>query len=274
MTDVTQTRDRTLVGPGRSGLPDAAAGLLVTALVAAAAAGVCAGLDTWLSGRAAAGTDTAQELAPLYSYIGVGHAYVLARALGMTALLCSALAVAAGLLATGPAPSLRRVHRALSLVTIGLAAAHATVPYTDVFAPFGGWTTATVPFAQPYSWGTTATWAESIGILALYLMVLLGPTYYLARRWRRGWVLAHRLALATYVLAVVHTLVLGSDFLVRGNLRLALIAAQVPLLVLLARRVPRPASAAVWLLAAAVAGLTVAGVAGADLGGFALHGAG
>lgn len=272
MTGTAQTRVGSLVRQARLGSADGLAGLAVTVVAAAAAAGVCAGLDAWLSARAAAGTDTAEQLAPLYSYIGVGSVYVLARALGVTALLWSALAVAAGLCATGPAPYLRRVHRALSLVTIGLVAAHATVPYTGVFAPFGGWATATVPFAQPYSWGTTATWAESIGIIALYLMVLLGPTYYLARRWRRGWVLAHRLSLATYVLAVVHTLVLGSDFLVRGDLRLALIGAQVPLLGLLARRVPRRVSGLVWLLAAGVAGLTVAGVAGAGLGGFALHG--
>ncbi|MGH3743807.1 MAG: hypothetical protein ACRDTP_02985 [Mycobacteriales bacterium] len=241
--------------------------------VAAAAAGGCAGIDVWLSSRAAAGTDTAQQLAPLFSYIGVGRAYVLARALGLTALLCSALAVAAGLLATRRPSPLRRTHRALSLVTIVLVAAHATTPYAGVFPPFGGWATATVPFAQPYSWGTTATWAESIGIIALYVMVLMGPTYYLAGRWRHGWVVAHRLALGTYVLAVVHTLVLGSDFLVRGSLRVTLIGAQVPLLVLLARRVPHRASAAVWLLALVVAGLAVAGAAGAPLGGFALHGA-
>jgi len=199
----------------------------------------------------------------------------------VTALLTSALAVAVGLTVAGRRQALsgtswlRPVHRTLSLLTIALAAAHATVPYAGVFPPFGGWATATVPFAQPYSWGTTAEWAESAGIIAWYVMVLLGPSYYVARRWRRGWAVAHRLALATYVLAVAHTLLLGSDFLVSGGLRTALIGAQVPLLALLGwRGRHRPAVAAgTWVLAVTAGALTVAGILGMGLGGFPLHGA-
>lgn len=248
----------------------------------ALAVGVCAAIDAWLSARVSAGTDPAQQLAPLYPYIGVDRTYVLARALGMTALLTSALAVAVGLTVAGrgqaqPGTSwLRPLHRTLSLVTIALAAAHAAVPYAGVFPPFGGWATATVPFAQPYSWGTTAEWAESAGIIAWYVMVVLGPSYYLARRWRRGWAMAHRLALATYLLAVTHTLLLGSDFLVSGVLRTALVGAQIPLLALLGWRVRhrRMAAAGTWALAAAAGVLTVVGATGSGLGGFALHGGG
>lgn len=248
----------------------------------ALAVGVCAAIDACLSARVSAGTDTASQLAPLYPYIGVDRTYVLARALGMTALLTSALAVALGLTVAGrrqaqPGTSwLRPLHRTLSLVTIALAAAHATVPYAGVFPPFGGWATATVPFAQPYSWGTTAEWAESAGIIAWYVMVLLGPSYYVALRWRRGWAMAHRLAVVTYVLAVAHTLVLGSDFLVSGGLRTALIGAQVPLLALFGWRVRRRRVAAVgtWMLAAAAGVLTIAGATGSGLGGFAVHGGG
>lgn len=249
--------------------------------VVAGAVAVCALLDMWLSGRAATGRDTAEQLAPLYSYIGVGPTYILARAAGMTALVTAWLAVAAGLWGARPlragvhAPSrLPGAHRALSLVTIALVAAHATVPYYGVFPPLGGWSTATVPFAQPYAWGTTAQWGESAGIIAVYLMVLLGPTYYLARRWRHGWRTAHRLALATYLLAVAHTLVLGSDFLVAGHLRTILIGAQIPLLILLARSVPRRAAFAVWTGAVAVAAITIFGALGSGLGGFPLQGAG
>lgn len=254
----------------------------------------------------AAGTDAAQQLAPLYPYLGVDRTYVAARALGVTALLCSALAVAAGL-ATGSrrregsvAPgALSRLHRHLSLLTIVLVAAHAGLPYAGVFPPFGGWTTAAVPFAQPYSWGPTAQWAESAGILAFYLMLLLGPSYYLAHRWRRGWAVAHRLALVTYVLAAVHTLVLGSDFLIRGAPRVTLIGLQVPLLVLLAVRFrsaavrptdrltggarlrrplavagPRAACLLMGALAVAATVLTIAGALGWGPGGLSLPGRG
>lgn len=277
MTQAAETRQATLVPRSPSSWREH----LVGPAVIAGALAVCAVLDAWLSARVAAGTDTAQQLAPLYPYIGVDRTYVLARALGMTALLTGALAVAAGLWTAHPRPTctarpgrLRRAHRALSLVTIALAAAHAVIPYSGVFPPFGGWATATVPFSQPYSWGTTAEWAESAGIIAFYAMLMLGPSYYLARRWRRGWAVAHRLALATYVLAVAHTLLLGSDFLVRGNLRTALIGAQIPLLVLLAARLPRWASFGAWALAAAATALTVAGALGSGLGGFPLPGSG
>lgn len=272
--------------------------------VAAAAAVVAATVDLWLTARVAAGTDAAQQLAPLYPYLGVDRTYVAARALGVTALLCSALAVAAGLVIgsrrrTGVSTRgrLSRLHRHLSLLSIVLVAAHAAVPYAGIFPPFGGWPTATVPFAQPYSWGTTALWAESAGIIAFYLMLLLGPSYYLARRWRRGWAVAHRLSLVIYVLAVAHTFLLGSDFLTRGAPRVALIGAQVPLLVLLALRI-RPstasspagqtgaadvvrswhvagqlaASISAWVLAWGAAVLTIAGALGWELGGLSLQG--
>lgn len=272
--------------------------------VLAGAATVCLTVDAWLSARVLAGVDAAQQLAPLYPDLGVDGLYVAARALGITALVCSALSVAAGLGAAGrrnrglAVPGgLTRLHRQLSVLTLALAAAHAALPYASTFPPFGGWPTASIPFAQPYSWGTTATWAESAGIIAFYFMLLLGPSYYLAGRWRGGWAIAHRLALATYLLAVTHTVLLGSDFLTRGAPRVALIGAQVPLLVLLALRfqsrgsrgAARPqtpadsrsasrvitmqvASAGMWLLAGAAMTLAVAGALGAGLGGFPLQG--
>lgn len=277
MTGVGDARGTRLEAVGRTPLLEHAVGPAVVVVAAA----MCLAIDRWLSSRVAAGVDTAQQLAPLYPYLGVDRSYVLARALGMTALLLAALAVALGLVAPGPdhhgpvaGGPLRGLHRSLGLVTVVLVVAHALVPYASVFPPFGGWSTATVPFAQPYSWGTTAEWAESAGIVALYLMVLVGPTYYVARRWRRGWRLVHHLALVTYMLAVAHTLLLGSDFLIRGSLRLALIGAQVPLLALLARRLPHWPAVAVWALTAGAGAVTVAGVLGADLGGFPLHGTG
>lgn len=259
-----------------------------------------------LNARVAAGTDAAVQLAPMDPYLGVDRVHVAARALGIVGLAVSAAAVAAGLVGSDrrrrPHPAggwLARTHRELSMLTLVLIAGHAALPFASDVPPLGGWRTATVPFAQPQAWGTTARWAESVGILAFYAMLLLGPSYYLARRWHRGWALAHRLALFAYIAGIVHIVVLGSDFAVRGLPRVVLIAAQVPLLLLLARRLrpsrPRAVTGAptsrhappgrartlffqsvaggVWFVAGVAAVLAVAGMLGAGLGGFSLHGA-
>jgi len=272
-------------------LPASGAALQACAVVAAAG-GLVAAFDATISARVSAGTDAALRLSVLYPYLGVGRAYVLARALGLTALVAAALAVALGLElgraragGRAPSPDAARLHRQLGLVAVALAAAHATVPYTDIDPPYGGWRTALVPFGQPSSWGLRASALESGGIVALYLMVLLGPSWYLLRRRRRLWGAVHVLTVAVYAIAVLHALFLGSDFAIAGSARVALIAAQAPVCLVLARRIAAPGSAeraagraalrragAVLALlgAAAVAGVAAAGVAGAALGGLRL----
>jgi DMSO/TMAO reductase YedYZ heme-binding membrane subunit len=187
-----------------------------------------------------AGSDNALRLAALLPYVGVDPSYTLARALGITALVFAYLAVVTGLLGRSRGGSL---HRHLGLLTLALAVAHATVPFTSVDAPYGGWRTVLVPFAQPGPWGpATARWV-SLGIIAAYLLVLTGPTYWLVGNHRRAWAAVHRTAVAVYGLAAVHTFMLGSDFLVRGPARVLLLAAQVPLAVLGAVRLSPPQGA-------------------------------
>lgn len=220
-------------------MPDGA----VLLVLAAAASGLTAGLDWLLLARTHAGTDNALRLAAILTYVGVDASYTLARALGLTALVFSYLAVVAGLLASvrraqgrDPGRVTGLVHRQAGLITVVLVAGHAAVPYSSAYSPYGGWTTALVPFAQPVSWGMKAATWESLGILAFYLAVLIGPTFYLFGRRRRWWWVLHRMAAAVYVLSVIHAFFLGTDFLVRGPARVALLAAQVPLLVLTAGR--------------------------------------
>ena len=65
----------------------------------------------------------------------------------------------------------------------------------------------TIPFALHYRPGFTG-----LGIIAGYLAVLLGPTFYLRRRiGARTWRRLHRLTPLIWMLAAVHTLGSGSD---------------------------------------------------------------
>jgi hypothetical protein len=163
---------------------------------------------------------------------------------------------------------------------VALVGAHAAVPYLSAVGPYGGWPTSLVPFAQPFSWGTQATVAESLGIVAFYLFVVVGPGYLLVANRVSGFKVLHRLVVVAYALAVAHALFLGSDFYVAGTLRVVLIAAQVPVLLLLAARLRVPGtgwrsagSVAAALVVIATAALVVVaglGIAGAPLGGFRL----
>jgi hypothetical protein len=263
--------------PGVAALGDLAA-------VAFAGAGLVVLFDAVISARVRAGSDAALRLSVLYPYLGVGGAYVLARALGLAALCLAAIGVALGLEvgrgAAGRAGTDRvvRVHRLLGLAVLALVAAHATVPYLDVDPPYGGWPTALVPFGQPSFWGLRASALETGGILAFYLLLAVGPSWYLLPRRAALWRALHLATLAVYALAVLHALFLGSDFATAGAARVTLIAAQVPICVLLARRLAagrghaagswsRAALALALVLAAGVAAVAIAGIAGASLGG-------
>jgi predicted ferric reductase len=205
-------------------------------------------LDAILLHRVANGSDHAVRLAAIDTYVGVDSWYTLARACGITALVCAYASVLLGLVgqsrplgSPGRGPGLA-LHRYTGLLTLTLAGAHALVPYLALDPPYGGWRTGFLPFAQPVSWGIQAAAWESLGILAFYLLLITGPTYYLMRRRPRAWASVHRLTAVLYGLAVAHTVLLGTDFIVSGPARVAILIAQIPLLLLAARRlVPRPA---------------------------------
>lgn len=229
--------------------------------LAGAAAGITAAIDALLLARVHAGTDHALRLAAILTYVGIDGSYTLARALGITALVFAYGSVLLGLVAAGrehryrPArPLVPVLHRQTGVLTLILVAAHVAVPFSSPYTPYGGWRTQLVPFGQPWQFGPHAIDYESLGILAFYLGVLVGPTYYLAGRFRRGWPVVHRLAVGVYVLSVLHAFFLGTDFLVRGPARVALLAAQVPLIVAATHRVrlaTKPAGTARWVLAGA-----------------------
>jgi len=270
--------------PGASRRATLSGAVVVTVVTAVLVTAV----DQWLSVRVRAGTDSALRLSVIQNYIGVDSTYVVARALGVTALALATLALGAGLESSGraaagqaPRPFLDVLHRQLGLATVALVAAHATVPYLSAVPPYGGWPTALVPFAQPFSWETHARIAESCGIVALYLAIVVGPSYYVVRR-ARLWPVLHRVVILVYALSVFHVLVLGSDFAVAGGPRVGLVALQVPIGILLARRLwtaSHHSSRRRLLLACfgvavagsvALAALAGIGAAGQPIGGFRL----
>lgn len=212
---------------------------------------VVAALFGWMIWRSHEGTNVAGLQMPamdLRHRVGYWWPFLMGETLGIAALIFSYLSVLVGLAFSSRRPrrprlSSRRInalHRQVSLTAIALILAHA------LFVALGGmngamnertvnFTLAFVPFQSAWN-----EWPYAYGIFAMYLAVLLGPTYYLrGRLGERGWKVVHRLSLAVYVLAVLHTFAFD-DFDFHGAYRLGLWIAQVPLAALLLWRLAAP----------------------------------
>lgn len=221
--------------------PRAASAFSLVAVVLIAV-GTVAGLDTVLSDRVRSGTDNTMRLSVILPYVGVDHPYVVARAFGLAAGAFAAVAVAAGIhqrtkrLVGNPTPAwIQAAHRHLGLLTVALIAGHLAIPFSSPAPPLGGWATMLMPLAQPPQWGTNTTLLLSAGILAFWMFVLLGPVYLLLGRRRRWWSAIHVFTIVAYAMSVIHAFWVGSDLMVQGAARIAILAAQVPLVVLAAR---------------------------------------
>ena len=99
-----------------------------------------------------------------------------------------------------------RLHEHLALAGLAAIAAHGLALLGDHWLR-PGWRGIAIPFALSYRPAYTG-----IGIIAGYLAVLLGPTFYLrqrigARRWRT----LHRATVIVWVLSAVHALGAGTD---------------------------------------------------------------
>jgi sulfoxide reductase heme-binding subunit YedZ len=166
----------------------------------------------------------------------------LLRATGVTALAWSFAGLILGLLVglRLPRPLLARraaavvVHRQLNLAVLVLILAH--LMSFAVLTPGGSWLVALLP--QTAAVGPLG---YSAGVVAFYLAIVLGPSYYLRHRiGRRAWLVAHQFAALVYALALWHTLVLGADARVDGVDRTLLWVLQLPLLALFGLRLYRP----------------------------------
>jgi len=202
------------------------------------------------------------------SRMGVFWAFPVLQASGLAALLWAFAGVALGLAESGRSirwlplrrRDLDRLHRYISLLVIGLIVVHVAATAMDAMGD--SWVTVLAP--QQEGW-TAARWAYDLGIVAFYLSLLLGPSYYLRRFISpRGWRFAHRFVLVVYILSVWHTLIIGADVQHYGWMRPALWLAQLPLLALFCYRLLSPAARSRTALAVATRyGLAAVGAAAA-----------
>lgn len=163
--------------------------------------------------------------------------WLVSRASGIVALVLISLSVLMGLAMAARVihrGSVKRVvvrlHEHVALIAILAIVIHGVALLGDHWLK-PGWPGITIPFALHYRPAFTG-----LGIIAGYLTVLLGPSFYLRRRiGAKRWRSLHRATVLVWVLAVVHTLGAGSD---RGKpwLQWIVVAPVVPIVYLLVLR--------------------------------------
>ncbi len=142
------------------------------------------------------------------------HGWWLAsRASGLVALVLVTVSVAIGLAMAGKVlrvPGLPRklmaIHEQTALAGLIAIAVHAITLLGDPFLDPGVAGVA-VPFALDFE-----TFFTGLGVVAAYLALLLGLSYYARRRiGAKTWRKAHRATVLVYVLGLVHALGAGTD---------------------------------------------------------------
>jgi sulfoxide reductase heme-binding subunit YedZ len=170
--------------------------------------------------------------------------WLVSRASGIVALVLISATVLLGLAMASRMlrrPATKRVsarlHEHLALAAIAAIALHGAALIGDHWLN-PGWRGITIPFALNYRPEFTG-----IGIIAGYLAVLLGPSFYLRRRiGTRRWRSLHRLTVVVWALSAAHTLGAGTDA-PRLWLRTVTLAPAVPVVYLLVLRLgPRRSS--------------------------------
>jgi sulfoxide reductase heme-binding subunit YedZ len=167
--------------------------------------------------------------------------WLVSRASGIVAIVLISLSVVIGLAMAAKVlrrPNLKRaaarLHEHLALIALAAIAVHGLALLGDQWLK-PGWRGITIPFALSYRPGFTG-----IGIIAGYLALLLGPSFYLrrrigARRWRK----LHRATVIVWLLSVVHALGAGSDG-AKPWLRAVVLAPLAPIVFLLVVRTLGP----------------------------------
>ena len=137
--------------------------------------------------------------------------WITSRAAGTAALFLSSASVTLGLamgirMIKGRGPDLRAIHEALSLATVAALLVHGLSLIGDKYL-HPSLADVAVPFASGYKTGWT-----SLGIIAAWALILLGPSYYARRligqeRWRK-W---HRFTALAWIAGIVHSFGEGTD---------------------------------------------------------------
>src|SRR3954453_14154310 len=142
--------------------------------------------------RPSPAADARQMTNLLASATGPHLFWITSRAAGTAALFLSSLGVCVGLLMSGRftrgrGADLRPLHEALSLATIGALLVHGLSLVGDKYL-HPSLVDVAVPFVGSYRPGWT-----SLGIIAAWALILLGPSYYVRRViGQKPWVKLHR----------------------------------------------------------------------------------
>lgn len=167
--------------------------------------------------------------------------WLISRASGIVALVLISLAVLMGLMMAARSlqgrPALKRVvarlHEHVALSALGATGVHGFSLLGDQWLK-PGLQGIVVPFAMSYRPAFTG-----LGIIAGYLALLVGPSFYVRRRVGAGrWRKLHRVSAAVWVLAAIHTLGSGSDAVALW-LRVIVLAPVLPVVYLLVLRMLR-----------------------------------
>lgn len=139
--------------------------------------------------------------------------WIASRSSGIVALVLVTISVGIGLTMAGKpirVPGLNRkllaVHEQTALAGLAAICVHGLTLLADPWLK-PGIAGVAVPFAMPLH----SFWT-GLGVIAGYLALLLGPSFYLRKRigaklWRK----AHRATVAVYLLGLIHALGAGSD---------------------------------------------------------------
>jgi methionine sulfoxide reductase heme-binding subunit len=171
--------------------------------------------------------------------------WLISRASGVVALTLVSLSVLMGLSMAAraiPRPgwkrTVARLHEHVALAALAAVGLHGVSLLGDAWLK-PGLRGISIPFALSYRPGFTGA-----GIIAGYLMMLVGPSFYLRRRIGAGrWRKLHRVSAAIWILAVAHTLGAGSDATSLW-LRAVVLAPVAPIAYLLVLRLARERPAA------------------------------
>jgi sulfoxide reductase heme-binding subunit YedZ len=139
--------------------------------------------------------------------------WLASRAAGIVAFLLIATAVIIGLAMASKLPrrpglkrNLVKIHEQVALTALVAIGLHGVLLLGDAWLK-PGITGITIPFTLEYR----PVWT-GMGILAGYLALLLGPSFYWRRRiGARRWRLIHRATVLVFALAVLHCLGSGTD---------------------------------------------------------------
>ena len=137
--------------------------------------------------------------------------WITSRAAGVCALVLSSLSVAVGVsigarLIRRPGAELRVAHEALTLATLAAIAVHGLALLGDGYLR-PNLADIAIPFVGSYE-----TFWTAAGIVAFWMMLVLGLSYYArARIGVQRWRSLHRLTALAWILGLVHSLGEGTD---------------------------------------------------------------